>query len=253
MFNCAYCRAVLVLEPRPPAKPEDADLPEAERLKLLWKQTDADHSRGTTGFSHMVKDGLHDAAHVTEALGLWNELRAELRRQPTRDVADRFFVFTKVVADQLSTLGEQERQRAVLETATELLPDASDRQVMYARLARKATNAGELESARGWLDRCDARSVVIEADSEYRLSEARLALAERDYRRVFAQLGLNDGAVPIHSRGRMLAAVFRAHAYESLGDLDSAVSELRIQAERSASRLRVIAESFCPKSLEKVR
>ena len=123
---------------------------------------------------HFLRDGLHDPAYLDEALALWNELRAKLQAQSEPEQSDRFFVFTKVVADQLP-IGE--RKRAVLETAAELLPHASDRHVMYARLARLAINEQELAAAAAWLKLCDPHSVVIEADTEYRLTRASLSLA----------------------------------------------------------------------------
>jgi hypothetical protein len=248
-FPCAFCGALLVLAPRARHALGAPTLPEPERLKLLSTQVSVDHSRGVTEFSHFVRDGLHDPAFLDEALAVWNELRAKLQVTVDSDAVDRFFVFTKVVADQLP---DAERKRAVLETAVETLPNASDRHVMYARLARVAINEGELDAARAWLALCDTHSIVIEADTELRIALARLALAERDYPTVLEHLGPRDGALPIHDRGRMLAAVYRAHAYESLGDLATATSELTLQAKRSASRLRTIAGDFCPETLPDV-
>jgi hypothetical protein len=247
VFSCDHCQAKLVLEARITGV-TSSGVPETERLELLAQQVDQDHSRGVTGFSHLVRDGLHDPDRVEESIAEWNRARADLLKANTPQAADRFFVFSKVVADQLPDL---ERKRAVLETAAELLPNGADCQVMCARLSRAASNAGELDAAERWLERCDPRSSSIEADTEYRISHARLQLARANYLGVFQGLGLRDGLVPIHSRGRMIAAIYRAEAYERLNDLQSAVGELLVQARRSSTRLRTLTEGrFCQRSLE---
>ncbi len=247
MFTCAYCQAQFTLQARKPRSLPEQALTEPERLELLRAQLDDDHSRGVVGFSHLVKDGLHDPAQLKEGMAEWNKARAALEAGATPENVDRFFVFTKVFAEQLDDGLER---RAVLETASELLPNAADRSCIHARLARLAANAGELEAAQAWLDQSDPRSTQCEADTEYRIAHARLELAFERNLNVFQTLGLRDGLVPLHARGRMLAAVFRAEAYERLGDLQSAVAELTLQAKRSATRLAAINNGkFCQRSL----
>lgn len=247
VFSCDYCQAKLVLEARTTAV-NSSGMPETERLELLARQVDQDHTRGVTGFSHLIRDGLHDPDRIDEGITEWNRARADFLKTSAQAAADRFFIFSKVVADQLADL---ERKRAVLETAADLLPNAADCHVMCARLSRAASNAGELDAAERWLERCDPRSTSIEADTEYRISHARLQLARANFLGVFQCLGLRDGLVPIHSRGRMIAAIYRAEAYERLSDLPSAVSELLVQARRSSTRLTTLTEGrFCQRSLE---
>src|SRR4026208_1180670 len=76
VFSCEFCHARLVLEARP-TEVASTGMLESERLELLSKQVDQDHSRGVVGFEHLVHDGLHDPARVKEGIAEWNRARAD--------------------------------------------------------------------------------------------------------------------------------------------------------------------------------
>src|SRR4051812_44476590 len=91
--DCSFCGTQHVLEPRAP-RARSGTVSEPERLELLFAQVEVDHSRGL-GLSHMMRDGLHDPAHVEEALALWQAARRDLGRD--EGACDAFFVMTKVL------------------------------------------------------------------------------------------------------------------------------------------------------------
>ncbi len=130
------------------------------------------------------------------------------------------------LADALDREGQPLAERAVLETALDLLPDEGHRHLLRCRLAMEAIAEGDLDSAEGWLGECDPEPEVLELDSPYREAKARVCLRRQDFRGVLAVVGQKRGDVPIHSAHEAACDRLRAHSLESLGERDLADAEL---------------------------
>lgn len=113
---------------------------------------------------------------------------------------------------------------------------------MLGRLARAAIARGDRDRAQRYLSWMAPWSPELDMDSELRLSAAALATLDRDGRRVLALLGGQKDAIPIADSMDALATVFRANAYEMLGDPETAARTLRELPE--ARMLPLVCNAF---------
>ena len=77
----------------------------------------------------------------------------------------------------MPTLDERQ-ERALLESAVELLPDARHRQILRCRLAHWAVLVGDHVAATEWLRPRNPRAADLRMDSSFRLASAALATAQ---------------------------------------------------------------------------
>ena len=73
----------------------------------------------------------------------------------------------------------------------------------------------------------DPNAPELDADSEFRVSSAVVATMDRDAQRVLVLLGPQKDAIPIVDSMDPLASVFRANAFEMLGNVPQASAILR--------------------------
>lgn len=123
-------------------------------------------------------------------------------------------------------------RRAVLERAIEEIADAGFRHMLFVNLAGAAARFGELEAARAWIDKCDPAPEDLLLDSGYRIGLASVRVREGGKGAAVLELvGARMGDVPEAHQYRMVFAVYRIEAYESLGRLDEAMDAARAIAE----------------------
>jgi hypothetical protein len=141
-------------------------------------------------------------------------------------VAERLFHLTVLVSEHLAAARDDERQRALLETAMELLQAPRHRQVLRGTLARNAARVGDLAAADEWLAGCNPRSDDIHVDTAWRLSKAYLCTAREDHAGVLQVLGSRVGDVPIVTSETEACGLFRANALERSGQAQQAEEQL---------------------------
>jgi len=112
------------------------------------------------------------------------------------------------------------------ESALETLTDPVLRTVQRTALANRACDAGNLADAEAWLAPVPRESEVLTVHTHVRLTEARIALMRGDYQRVLARLGREVEQVPIRTDRDAMACLYRAAAYEKLGQLTDAARAL---------------------------
>ncbi len=100
-------------------------------------------------------------------------------------------------------------------------------QVFRCTLARSAARLGDIASAAGWLKGCDPYADDIHMDTAYRMSAAVLCTTRKDWAGVLRQLGNDIDDVPIADGSDELAAMVRANAHEKMGQVPTAVDQLR--------------------------
>jgi hypothetical protein len=161
-----------------------------------------------------------------EALAIWQSLRA---RSQARDVTASEDMATLVLI--LTQSDAIARQPALITALSESTYDAAvlprHKQEQLGRLARRAVADGDRASAMKYLSWLMPNAPDIDADSEFRVSSATLATLDRDPQRVLLLLGPQKDAVPIVDSMDPLASVFRANAYETMGNLPLATQILR--------------------------
>lgn len=155
---------------------------------------------------------------------------------------------------------DEQRRRAMLETALELLPASRHKQVIRGMLARQAVRHRDLQAAEEWLAPCDPYADDIHMDTAYRFSKAYLATAQQQWQEVLQFVGYRTGDVPIADGSDHAVAVLRANAHERQGQLPTAVQQLTELAATGAGLgllEKIVAANpelaLCPHSLAQVR
>jgi hypothetical protein len=225
--SCEACgREQKIPAARPLPVPPSPAADESERIAHL--ATQLDHQWLTPkSVERFGGNVLED--EIGEARALWVKLRENLEAEPDdpeRALELMCVTFALHAALPAGTREERLARRALAESSAEAQRDPLMRQKTMYNLVIGAVRAGELEHARGWLARMDAKSRGLDADSSYRVSAAALATELGDHTEVLRLLGRTAEAVPIHASSRTFAAVLRANALEKLGSLDDAVNVL---------------------------
>jgi transcription elongation factor Elf1 len=109
--------------------------------------------------------------------------------------------------------------RAALETALDRLLDEGHQHLIRCQLAVAAAFEGDLDSAKGWLEECDAAPEVLELDTPYRQATATVRLARSDAAGVLAILGEREGQFPFldSQASAVIRIPLRLQALEMLG------------------------------------
>ena len=128
-------------------------------------------------------------------------------------------------------------------------PRAALRRRLFLDLAHPADRA----AAQRYLSWMISGAPDLETDSELRVSAAVLATLDRDGHRTLSLLGAQKDVIPIADSLDALASVFRANAYELIGDPASAGRILRELPDAHALTLvcsRFPALRLCARSAE---
>ena len=227
--RCSYCGTLSVLAPRN----EQADVAhvqrprtsEQDRLQRLRLQ-DGRPLVPPADLHHHLVGGWLPAERVPEVLREWSAARAEVAATRAPVSEQRLYFLTLFLMTPLGLAQDHVRQRAVIESATEVLSLPEYKLSLRCQLARLAARTGDLTAAEQWLRLVDPASESLQVDSEYRCTRAHVATARGDFHEVLRQLGSNALEIPIADTLDLLAGVLRANAFEKLGRLDLATAVL---------------------------
>ena len=244
-FQCEYCRAINELQSRQEqvAPESQAPIDEFERLRRLRSQ-DGSTPPPPADLLRLVPGGLLTSRNVPKAVTIWQGLRHELRSKPSSPMAAERLVFlTMLLVTNYQVKHDLLRQRAMLESALEVLELPRHKQMMRGYLCRCACRSGDLTAAEEWLAPCDPRSDDLETDTAYRYSRACIDTASGNYEGVLEILGGAPTHVPIMDSFDHVCAVLRANAWEKRGNLAAAtnllVQAMAIDAGGASGRLAV--------------
>lgn len=166
------------------------------------------------------------AWELAEATAAWNAARLKARQYGAPQENEQCLARALQLAEAHLRAGDPFRARAILETTTEELTLPRCKQVARAELARFAARLGDHEAAMSWLRSCEAGSEMLETDSVVRVAHAAIELGRGNWKTVLDVLSPGGWAWPIHHTLRYEAMLYRAHAWESLGELPRAVGAL---------------------------
>jgi len=235
---CEYCGAVNLVTPRAeePVEPLAAkvDMDEEARLDLLRRQ-DRIQTETPGDVKQLLSEGELAPWKEGEAFAMWRTTCRELGAGGGYRSAELLYHLTIILAGHFSRMNDNLRQRALFESALEVLTLPRHRQLIRGSLARNAALEGELDAAEKWLEPCNPRSEDLESDSSYRVSRAEIHTMREDWNAVLDVLGRSPTDVPIASTMDAKAMVQRANALEHLGDVDEAAEQLALYMETTGA------------------
>lgn len=227
--TCDYCGTLSVFTPRreDPVEPVAAvsNMSEEERIALLNRQ-DGSPPAIPAAVSQLLSRGRLAPWKESEALAMWRTTCGELARGSDFSSAELLYFLTIVLSNHYSVKNDPLRQRALFESALEVLTLPRHRQVIRGMLARYAALEGDTDAAEKWLEPCDPRSPDLESDSSYRVSRAEIETVKGNWNGVLEVLGVEPFSVPIVSLLDGKAIVQRANALERTGRPAEAAKQL---------------------------
>ncbi len=251
--RCEYCGVAAVYSTRPGAPAMVPSMvPEAERLERLRAQLGREAPIPEDMKPFLAGRMSDERRAQAEAM-----LRAA-RAQPGSDLRDgTVHWLTVALYNAYAGPENARRQRALLETATEVLATSTRRHVLLGMLARNAARAGELVAAEHWLAQMDPQATLLPAHSAHRLTRAYVDTARGDYRAVLDALGADLLTVPLAGGDTLMSSVLRANAHERLGDAPTGASQIGAYMKQ-APHLRQLIEriieanptlALCPEAI----
>jgi hypothetical protein len=225
---CQYCHAPTVVRARDdrPLTHLGPPVPEEGRMQSLWAQLQAYANKPLPPeMAQLLRHGPLTPATFPQGLALW-QLYVQRAAAGDFQASEFATLMTGALSSFCVMHNDELRQRAVFETALEVLPNPNHKQVMRCNLARAAIKAGDLAAGQVWMASCNATPVDLEADSAYRVTYAAMATARNDFPNVVAALGPSVNAVPLVPPIQILCNVYRANALEKMGNVQAAVQQL---------------------------
>lgn len=245
--SCTYCRATHELRPRD-ERPETfagsgtlAQKPaatEAERFALLREQMGSTHPYDfpPTHLLGLARQATN-VARLAEVDSLFRAAEAKVLQGGGFDAEVALFWTAGILRTMYMTKKEFRHARAVDETTLETLTDPVLRSVQRTALANRACDAGNLADAEAWLAPVPRESDVLAVHTHVRLTEARIALMRGDHTRVLERLGREAEQVPLRTDRDAMACLYRAAAYEKLGQLEDAARALDAATRHPGGKL----------------
>ncbi len=260
--TCAYCHVQTLVHARDdrPLAHVGPPVPEAGRMQSLWAQAQAyANARLPPEMGQLLVNGPLTPATFPQGLALW-QLYIQRAAAGDFQASEYATLMTGALSSFCVMHNDEVRQRALFETALDLLPNPNHKQVMRCNLARAAIKAGDLAAAQVWMASCNPTPVDLEADSAYRATYAAMATARNEFQNVLAALGPTNNAVPLVAPIQILCDVYRANAIEKMGNVAVAAQQLMQTAtthQGGANAVQGIIKAsplhLCPQSLPAAR
>ena len=162
-----------------------------------------------------------------QAEAMWQAAFAETQSAPSFPAEERLFWTTFMLANHHAEQGRRDVAAPLLEQTQPRLQQPRFFQVITGMLARTLAALGNVERAGQFLAQLDAQSDDLQIDTNYRFSTAYVALLRGDSRTALAALGSAIDEVPISDAYDRVCGLYRAHAYEALGNVEVAVQQLQ--------------------------
>ncbi len=229
--TCEYCGTVNVFTPRrdEPVEPAAAavEMDEDQRIQLLRRQ-DGIQPQIPQELQPLLSGGQLVPWKEGEALAMWQATCRELANGSDYSSAELLYYLTIILSNHFSAKEDELRERALYESALEVLTLPRHRQLVRGLLARNAALAGDLDAAESWLAPCNPRSQDLESDSSWRVSRAEIETVRENWPGVLEVLGESIDQVPITATLDGKAIIQRANALERTGRVDEAASQLTL-------------------------
>ena len=227
--TCSRCRTPHALPDRRalPVNPRALEVLPHDPARLQYLRSQDGRPRRVPPTLQSVLGGMNvQPGREQEAIAIWQSLRA---RAQQGDVAasEDLTMLTLLLGQLPATQQHPALEEALGESAVDAAVLPRHRQEQLGRLARRAIGRGDRARAGQYLAWMVAGAPDLEMDSEARVSAAIVATFDRDGGRALALLGPRKDTIPIDDSMDALASVFRANAYEMLGEPGTAAHTLR--------------------------
>ncbi len=238
--SCSSCGAPLIVAERFRERRQAMRVEEQGRIAGLHAQVESYHYQrsifrkpeGLESFTEMLNDPATRSAGFEAYRQSWEKTRRRLSENDTPETETHFCRLALSMADIFSTSGQNDRVRAVLETALDLLREPDYRDIIRCRLARFALLSGDAVAGAAWLQDVDPTPLRIEVDTEYRLSLSLLHLSGQNYSSMVELLGSRGGDVPLIPQIDGLDLCLRSHGCAGVGDIKNAKRSILMSANQ---------------------
>jgi hypothetical protein len=224
-LTCSHCGAVHNVRMRPDAALRaPAAASESERLQRLGAQDT--RAPMAPSMITLIAGGVVPRAKTEQAFAVWQQLRTNALMQQGGPAPEEFVCLTLALSTRLLADGDRLRQRAVLDSALEVVQEPRHQQLVRAYLVEAAAASGDLGAAQAWLSTLDPRSQDLQGDTAWRFASACIATAAGQPTQVLQVLGCYPRDVPMSDVLSTECAVLRASAWERLGQPSVAIDLL---------------------------
>lgn len=175
----------------------------------------------------LASGGGLDPNQRGQAEAMWQAALAETQSAPSFPAEERLFWTTFMLANHHAEQGRRDVAAPLLEQTQPRLQQPRFFQVVTGMLARTHAAQGNLDRAGQFLAQLDAQSDDLQIDTNYRFSTAYVAMLRGDAQTTLAALGSTIDEVPISDAYDRVCGLYRAHAYEALGNVEVAVQQLQ--------------------------
>lgn len=199
---------------------------EALRLEKLRGQ-DGQPMLPPPNLRSLAGGGGLDPNQRGQAEAMWQAAFAETQSAPSFPAEERLFWTTFMLAQHHAEQGRRDVAGPLLEQTQPRLQQPRFFQIVTGMLARTVAAQGHVERASQFLAQLDPHSDDLQIDTNYRFSTAYVALLRDDARTALVALGSSIDEVPISDAYDRVCGLYRAHAYEALGNVEVAVQQLQ--------------------------
>ena len=250
---CSRCRTPFTLSDRSAmlANPGQIAQPDNNPQRLAQLRMQDGRPRLTPPTLQAVLGGENvQPGREQEALAIWQSLRA---RSAAGDVSasEDMSMLSLLIAQVPAYADQKLLQVAVAESTFDAAVLPRHKQEQLGRVVRLAVAAGDRARALRYLSWMMPNAPELDADSEFRVSSAVVATMDRDPQRVLGLLGPQKDAIPIVDSMDAMASVFRANAFEAMGNPAAAqqiLNELPEARILDLVRSRFPTLQLCPQS-----
>lgn len=226
---CSRCHAPHMLPDRSalPVSPSALQVLPDDPARIQYLRAQDGRPRQVPPTLQAVLGGMNvQPGREQEAIAIWQSLRAR-SQQGDVSASEDLTTLTLLIGQMPVMKAQPQLCEALSESAVDAAVLPRHRQEQLGRLVRTAIGNGDRTRAQQYLAWMASGAPELDMDSEARVSAAVVATLDGDGRRALALLGPRKDAIPIADSMDPLASVFRANAYEMLGDPATAAQILR--------------------------
>lgn len=236
---------------------------ENERIQLLRKQ-DNKPKQFCPEIFQIINNTSLLPWKTNEATELWRLMKERFLKDNSLENSRNFRDITIFLANFFHQHKKYLDERALYESALDLLSEPTDKQAILGWFCRSAASLKDFDSAEQWLNLMDPFSTGLESDSEYRLSMSYFLNLKGIYQPSLDIIGSNTDDIPFFVFHDAFACILRADNHEKLGNIEFAVvilycfiHDMGVHQRRilfnTIDSQKTLGSNFCKASFQKAK